>query len=43
MEKIPVRRKTPARIWGYYKLLEAVNNPKHEEHQELLDLARRSV
>src|ERR1700736_6448959 len=24
-------------IWGYYKLLEAVNHPKHEEHQEMLD------
>ena len=24
-------------IWGYYELLEAVNNPKHEEHQEMLD------
>jgi hypothetical protein len=24
-------------IWGYYELLEAVNNPKHEAHQEMLD------
>ena len=24
-------------IWGYYKLLEAVKNPKHEEHEEMLD------
>lgn len=24
-------------IWGYYELLEAVNNPNHEEHQEMLD------
>ena len=24
-------------IWGYYELLKAVNNPKHEDHQEMLD------
>ena len=24
-------------IWGYYELLEAVNDPKHEDHEELLD------
>ena len=24
-------------IWGYYELLEAVNNPKHEAHQQMLD------
>ena len=24
-------------IWGYYELLEALNNPKHESHQEMLD------
>ena len=24
-------------IWGYYELLKAVKNPKHKEHQEMLD------
>ena len=24
-------------IWGYYELLEVVNNPKHKAHQEMLD------
>jgi hypothetical protein len=24
-------------LWGYYELLEAVNNPKHEAHQQMLD------
>lgn len=24
-------------IWGYYRLLEAVKNPKHEEHEEMLE------
>ena len=24
-------------IWGYYELLQAVKNPKHKEHQEMLD------
>jgi Plasmid pRiA4b ORF-3-like protein len=37
MERTPVRRKTAAASGGYYELLEAVNNPNHEEHQEMLD------
>jgi hypothetical protein len=24
-------------IWGYYRLLEAINNPEHEDHQEMLE------
>ena len=24
-------------IWGYSELLEALDNPKHEAHQEMLD------
>ena len=24
-------------IWGYYELLKALKNPKHKEHQEMLD------
>ena len=24
-------------IWGYYELLKAVKNPKHKEHQEMID------
>ena len=24
-------------IWGYYELLKAINNPKHEDHEEMLD------
>ena len=24
-------------VWGYYELIEAIADPKHEDHQELLD------
>jgi hypothetical protein len=24
-------------IWGYYELLQVLKNPKHKEHQEMLD------
>jgi hypothetical protein len=34
---MPVPRKTAAASGGYYELLKAVNNPRHEDHQEMLD------
>lgn len=26
-------------IWGYYHLVEAINNPKHEDHEDMVDWA----
>jgi hypothetical protein len=37
MERTPVLRKTVAASGCYYELLKAVKNPKHKEHQEMLD------